>query len=86
MPNVSLLSYIFVNPESCQYSYSDRKVKMFYSYSPDARNVYGHGNVTVTLVCGRSLVRSDNLHVFTIHVHCICMWVHEYIYMYIYVV
>ena len=71
---ISLLSFIYVNPDSCQYSYSDRKVKMFYSYGADARNVYGHGNVTVTLVCGRSLVSNASL--FTIHVQCICMWVH----------
>ena len=38
---------------------------MFYSFSSDASNVYGHGNVTVTLICGRSLVSGQIL-------QCIC--------------
>ena len=59
--------------DSCQYSYSDREVKIYYSYSTDASNVYGHGNVTITLVCGRTLVSLVEIekcsNVLYVHVH-----------------
>ena len=41
---------------SCDVSYANRQVQFQFEYSQSAANIFGHGNVTVTLVCGRNLV------------------------------
>ena len=46
---------------SCEYSYSDREVELVFEYSADASNTLGAGNVTITLVCGRTLVRREGV-------------------------
>ena len=41
---------------SCEVSYANRQVQLVFEYSQGAANIFGQGNVTVTLVCGRNLV------------------------------
>ena len=41
---------------SCDVSYANRQVQFQFEFSQSAANIFGHGNVSVTLVCGRNLV------------------------------
>ncbi len=49
-------SYSLGQLSSCQYSYHDQQVQLSFDYNQHARDVFGAGNVTITLVCGRNLV------------------------------
>lgn len=50
--------YNLGNTSSCQYRYDNRSATFTYSFSSEDRikQLYGIGNVSVTLICGRTLV------------------------------
>jgi len=48
--------YSLGSSASCEVSYANRQVQLVFEYSQGAANIFGQGNVTVTLVCGRNLV------------------------------
>lgn len=48
--------YSLGSHDSCQYRYSERHVHFRFEYEGKAVERIGRGNVSVTLVCGRSLV------------------------------
>ena len=43
--------------ESCMYQVEERIISIVYQFSDDAELIFGSGNVTITLVCGLTLVR-----------------------------
>ena len=49
---------------SCRYRYADRRVQFTYQYASGLQ--FGAGNVTITLVCGRTLVRESDISVATV--------------------
>lgn len=59
--------YNLGNTSSCQYHYQDRQVTFTFRFSSESsvKRKYGSGNVSVTLICGRTLVsvkRDTDLH------------------------
>ena len=42
---------------SCRYNYEDRQLQFIFDYHEQATRDFGPGNVTVTLICGKNLVR-----------------------------
>ncbi len=48
--------YSLGKTNSCHFSYADQRVKFSFGFSTEAVGLYGPGNVTVMLLCGRTLV------------------------------